>query len=98
MIPSCDVSSIDGYQGRETDIVVFLTVRCNVQYELGFLNDMRRLNVALTRARAAVIIIGDKATLTNPASDGTQPDSKKCWSRLIAACTEVNLEKKEERS
>ena len=91
MLPSYDISSIDGYQGREADIVVFVTVRCNVHYELGFLSDMRRLNVAMTRARIAVIIIGDKATLTSPAGDECQMENKKCWSRLLNGCTEVDF-------
>ncbi|KAI4148013.1 MAG: hypothetical protein LQ340_005276, partial [Diploschistes diacapsis] len=53
MLPDHEVSSIDGYQGREADIVIFVTVRCNVHCELGFLSDLRRLNVAMTRARTA---------------------------------------------
>jgi len=46
-----EVSSIDGFQGHEADIVVFVTVRCNESGEIGFLTDLRRMNVALTRAR-----------------------------------------------
>ncbi|EMT72300.1 Regulator of nonsense transcripts 1 [Fusarium odoratissimum] len=46
-----EVSSIDGFQGREADVIVFVTVRCKEHREIGFLKDMRRMNVALTRAR-----------------------------------------------
>ena len=58
------VASIDGFQGQEADIIVFVTVRCNVHGNIGFLRDMRRLNVVLTRARSALVIIGDRDTLT----------------------------------
>jgi superfamily I DNA and/or RNA helicase len=63
------VSSIDGYQGREADVIIFVTVRSNLHCETGFLKDMRRLNVAMTRAKAGVIIIGDRATLTGMGSN-----------------------------
>ena len=92
MLPQFEVSSIDGYQGREADIVIFVTVRCNVYYELGFLTDMRRLNVAMTRARTAVIVIGDRTTLTGT-SPGNDPDeSKKCWTRLLQQCMELDID------
>lgn len=67
------IASIDGFQGQEADIVIFVTVRCNVHREIGFLKDMRRLNVALTRAKAGLIIIGDENTLT---SKGASAGSK----------------------
>jgi regulator of nonsense transcripts 1 len=84
-----EVSSIDGFQGREADIVVFVTVRCNTHYEIGFLKDLRRLNVALTRARAAVIVIGHRATLTMGTMD---PESTPVWKRLLDALVEMNIE------
>lgn len=93
LLPMHEVSSIDGYQGREADIIVFVTVRCNVHYELGFLNDMRRLNVAMTRAKTGVVVIGDRATLTTAAVDESQADSKGCWRRLLRQCREVDVEK-----
>ncbi len=57
------VSSIDGYQGQESDIVIISLVRSNPKAEIGFLNDYRRMNVAMTRAKLHLAIIGDSATL-----------------------------------
>ena len=81
-LPSSVTSStIDSFQGRESDIIIFSTVRCNVEGDVGFLDDPRRLNVMWTRARLALIIIGDRKTLSgNP-----------LWKRALDACTEVNL-------
>jgi len=61
------VSSVDGYQGREAEVVVFSTVRCNSRRNLGFLSDARRMNVAITRARRGLVVIGSESTLeTSP--------------------------------
>lgn len=62
---SIEVKSVDGYQGRERDIIIFSTVRSNRNGRIGFLHDWRRMNVALTRARSGLIIIGDFDTLSS---------------------------------
>jgi superfamily I DNA and/or RNA helicase len=90
-IPSIEVSSIDGFQGREADIIVFVTVRCNAYGDLGFLTDLRRLNVVMTRAKAGVVVIGNKTTLTGAANGEEVDESRMVWRRLIDRCTLVTL-------
>lgn len=64
-VTGLEVASVDGWQGREAEAVVISMVRSNPSGEIGFLGDVRRMNVALTRARRKLIVIGDSATLAN---------------------------------
>ncbi|WP_166823097.1 AAA domain-containing protein [Thalassoroseus pseudoceratinae] len=58
-----EIDTVDGFQGREKEAVIISCVRCNPKGEIGFLADTRRMNVALTRARRKLVIVGDSATL-----------------------------------
>jgi len=59
------IKTIDGFQGQERDIIYISLVRSNDTKEIGFLNDIRRMNVALTRAKKKLVVIGDSATLAS---------------------------------
>ena len=58
------VNTVDGFQGQERDVIVISLVRSNDEGQIGFLRDLRRMNVAITRARMKVIILGNRRTLT----------------------------------
>jgi superfamily I DNA and/or RNA helicase len=60
---SIKVKTIDGFQGQESDIVIVSLVRSNGKNEIGFLKDYRRFNVAITRAKCQVVVIGDSSTI-----------------------------------
>ena len=63
--PSLEIKSVDGYQGREKEVVVLSLVRSNQRKEVGFLGETRRLNVAVTRARRQLIVVCDTDTVKN---------------------------------
>ena len=67
------VNTVDGFQGQERDVILVSLVRSNEEGQIGFLRDLRRMNVAITRARMKLIILGDVATLTK------HPFYKKLW-------------------
>ncbi|ETI35874.1 hypothetical protein L917_17102 [Phytophthora nicotianae] len=68
-----EINTVDGFQGREKDIIILSTVRADPKAGVGFLNDIRRMNVALTRAKFACYVIGKENTLR----------SSKPWSALL---------------
>jgi len=74
--PGLEIDSVDGFQGREKEAVLISLVRSNPKGEIGFLADIRRMNVAMTRARRKLLIVGDSATL------GGHP----FYSRLLEYC------------
>jgi ATP-dependent RNA/DNA helicase IGHMBP2 len=62
-VASLSIKTIDGFQGEERDVIYISLVRSNETQEIGFLNDLRRMNVAITRARKKLVVIGDSATI-----------------------------------
>jgi len=62
-----EVKTVDGFQGREKEIIILSLVRSNERGDIGFLKDYRRLNVAITRARSKLIILGNQETLSRDA-------------------------------
>ena len=61
------INTVDGFQGQERDVILISLVRANEEGQIGFRNDLRRMNVAITRARMKLIILGDASTLTRHA-------------------------------
>ena len=67
------VNTVDGFQGQERDVILISLVRSNDEGQIGFLKDLRRMNVSMTRARMKLIILGDKSTMTK------HPFYQKLW-------------------
>ncbi|KAG8739309.1 hypothetical protein FRC10_005793 [Ceratobasidium sp. 414] len=85
-----EAHTVDGFQGREAEVIVFTTVRSNASADIGFLEDERRLNVALTRAQLGRIIIGNESTLCARDKD-TQSPQWEIWDRAVRDCVRVEL-------
>ena len=64
-LPHVDINTIDAFQGQERDLILISLVRSNEKSEIGFLSDYRRMNVAMTRAKKQLVVIGDSATIGN---------------------------------
>lgn len=65
LLPYITVNTVDGFQGQERDVILISMVRGNDEGRIGFLGDLRRMNVAITRARMKLIILGDTSTLSH---------------------------------
>ncbi|KAF4404609.1 hypothetical protein G4B88_005995 [Cannabis sativa] len=78
---SLSIRSVDGFQGGEEDIIIISTVRCNVNGSVGFLSNRQRSNVALTRARYCLWIVGSGTTLVKSGS---------VWKKLVIDAKERN--------
>ncbi|NQT11219.1 MAG: AAA family ATPase, partial [Planctomycetes bacterium] len=63
-VAGLEIDSVDGFQAREKEAVVMSLVRSNPKAEIGFLRDVRRMNVAMTRARRKLLVVGDSATVS----------------------------------
>lgn len=63
-VAGLEVDTVDAFQGREKEAVLVSLVRCNPEQQVGFLEDLRRINVAITRAKRHLFVVGDSATLT----------------------------------
>jgi superfamily I DNA and/or RNA helicase len=80
-----EIASVDGFQGREKEAIVVDLVRSNEDAELGFLRDVRRMNVALTRAKRFLLVVGDSATLANGAYYRAFMDAADAQSATLSA-------------
>lgn len=82
------VHTVDGFQGQERDVIIISLVRSNNEGQIGFLQDLRRMNVAITRARMKLIILGNASTLTKHSFYKQLYDYIKKKGKIISVCTE----------
>lgn len=101
-VSQVEINTVDAYQGREKRVILFSTVRSNLGGSIGFLTNKRRLNVALTRARDALIVVGNRWTLERAARldawqrqrESEDPDiDSAIWKRFVEWCDERGLSK-----
>lgn len=72
-VDDLEIKNLDGFQGREKRFILFSTVRSNMESEMGFLHNKRRLNVAITRAQSGLVLVGNRIVLGND----------RMWKKLI---------------
>jgi len=82
-MPELEIGTVDGMQGREKEAVILTLVRSNDKREVGFLKEKRRLNVAMTRARRHLCVVGDSSTIEHGSS------YLKRWMKWLEANAEV---------
>jgi hypothetical protein len=87
---SIEINTVDAFQGREEDIVFYSVVRSNKSRDIGFLSDFRRLNVALSRARELLFIVGDHRMLGQASTRGLNP-FKEVIAHILAHSGECTL-------
>ncbi|ODO06211.1 hypothetical protein L198_01443 [Cryptococcus wingfieldii CBS 7118] len=91
-----EIKTVDGFEGREKEVIIFSTVRCNSGGYIGFLGDWRRVNVGLTRAKRALIMVGNKRTLSTAKMGARSNDSlpqggSKVWKDFMAYLEEERM-------